>query len=318
LGVDKIPKKGQKTGFWIHCDQCNEMIYRTPYQYKIHKHHFCSKECEIEFNHMQKYETRYCEFCGTAMEVRKTSRQRFCSMSCQKEWQRTIVGDKNPKYTSVPHICDYCGQEHIVRPYKLKQKNLFCSTECRRNWYANVWSQSAEWKETSKKRAVSLLASGIMSRANSVPQQRIDGLLEQMGINFRREYPILTYSMDNYLLDYDLCIEVMGDFWHANPNKYTTIKYDKQVKAVVRDSQKRIAVNKLGKPILYLWESEINNNLMLCQKLIEKFINQGGVLENYHSFNYILNDIDVEMIENPILAYQDYDTNYLETLLFSA
>jgi G:T-mismatch repair DNA endonuclease (very short patch repair protein) len=314
----RIPRKNQKTGFWIHCDQCNEMIYRTPYQYKIHKHHFCSKECEREFSHSQKSETRHCEFCGAEMVVGKKSRQRFCSTSCQKEWQKTIVGDKNPRYTSVPHICDYCGKEHIVKPYRLKQKNLFCSTECRRSWYANIWSQSEEWKTASKERAVNLLSSGIMSRTNSVPQQHIDDLLKQMGINFRKEYPLSTYSIDNYLLDYGLCIEVMGDFWHANPNKYTTIKYDKQAKAVARDAQKRITADKLGKPILYLWENEIINNLTLCQKLIEKFINRGGVLENYHSFNYILNDIDVEIIENPILAYQDYDADNLETLLFSA
>lgn len=252
------------------------------------------------------------------MVIGKKSHQRFCSMSCQKEWQKTRVGEKNPRYTRVPHICDYCGKEHTVKQYKLKQKNLFCSTECRRNWYSNVWSQSTEWREACKERAVKMLASGIMSRTNSIPQQHVNDLLEQMNINYRRECPLETYSMDNYLLDYDLCIEVMGDFWHANPNKYTTIKYDKQAKAIMRDVRKRITAIKLGKPILYLWENEINNNIKLCQNLITLFISQSGVLENYHSFNYVLKDSDIEMVKTPILAYQDYDTDSLETLLFSA
>lgn len=47
-----------------------------------------------------------------------------------------------------------------------------------------------------------------------------------------------------------------------------------------------------------MWEKDINENIDLCWLLIQKYIENNGVLDNYHSFNYhldqnilILNDI---------------------------
>lgn len=40
--------------------------------------------------------------------------------------------------------------------------------------------------------------------------------------------------------------------------------------------------------ILYLWESDINLNLDLCEKLIQEYIEKDGILDNFHSFNYFI------------------------------
>ena len=34
----------------------------------------------------------------------------------------------------------------------------------------------------------------------------------------------------------------------------------------------------------------MNENLELCRKLISLYVHNNGILENYHSFNYILNE----------------------------
>lgn len=248
-----------------------------------------------------------CEFCGKPFTKTRCNPKRFCSTGCQHEWQKTNIGAKNPRYTSVSHKCDYCGKEHIVKAYRANNENLFCSTECRQAWYANVWSQRDEWRYESSLRATKILSDGLVSSTQTKPQLVIDDMLDKLGIEYVREYQVMRYSIDNYLSEYGLCIEVMGDFWHTSPLKYEYPKYDKQTNALKRDILKRRCVREYtGCDILYLWESDINNNPDLCRELIRLYTSSGGNLQNYNSFNYSLNGSDVLLNKDIILAFQDY------------
>ena len=55
--------------------------------------------------------------------------------------------------------------------------------------------------------------------------------------------------------------------------------------------------------ILYLWEDDIYNNLLLCKRLIQKYISTNGILENYHSFNYHLENDSIVLNSSIILPY---------------
>lgn len=125
----------------------------------------------------------------------------------------------------------------------------------------------------------------------SKQQKMINDLLDEMNIKYIGEYNCKYYLVDHYLSDYHLMIEVQGDFWHCSPllsNKSNTsgIKGN-----LTKDKRKHTYIkNKYGIEILYLWEKDINENFELCKKLIELYINNKGKLENYHSFNYELNN----------------------------
>lgn len=119
-----------------------------------------------------------------------------------------------------------------------------------------------------------------------------------------------------------MIIEVMGDYWHANPLKYnseTRLINQIQQKTVLKDKQKRGYIkNHYGYPILNLWESDINNEPDKCRALIELFIKNSGYIDNYHSFNYsygngilILNDI-------LITPYQEMSSDQYKYLLKNA
>ena len=84
----------------------------------------------------------------------------------------------------------------------------------------------------------------------------------------------------------------MGDYWHATPLKYNINNLTKQQKkSIKQDKSKHTYVKKYEDiEILYLWETDINKNIDLCWSLIDKYINNNGVLDNYHSFNYHLED----------------------------
>ena len=57
--------------------------------------------------------------------------------------------------------------------------------------------------------------------------------------------------------------------------------------------------------ILYLWENDIYNNINLCRKIIEEYINNNGVLINYHSFNYSIKNNKIMLNDNIIIPFQD-------------
>lgn len=130
-------------------------------------------------------------------------------------------------------------------------------------------------------------------------QAAINNLLDDMKISFEEEYDIKYYLVDCYLTDYHLMIEVQGDFWHCSPllNKNSVgIKNN-----VVKDKRKHTYIkNKYGVEVLYLWEGDIRNNIGLCRKLIETYIASNGKLDNYHSFNYNMDEDGVLTLINNI------------------
>ena len=294
-----MPRKGARTGVYVACENCGKIVYKTQTNYKRQKHHYCSNTCQFEVQHRNAFEIRNCEICGKPMELPKKSTQRFCSYECQSEWQRGNVGFKNPKFEGGKVKCTWCGKPLIVGKYKLLNlDNHFCNDDCRRQWYSNVWSQSDEWKDESRKRATRILNESKRD-TNTKPQVIVNDILKNLGINYRNEEPFVYYSMDNYLYDYDLAIEVMGDFWHCSPIVYNEPIHEIQRRRIGKDKAKKSYIKKYHNiNILYLWEKDIYNNRQLCEQLILKYIETNGVLDNYNSFNY-------KITENGVLELKD-------------
>lgn len=309
------------TGHDISCDNCGKMFYRRQYHIDRQEHKFCSIECQMEYQHNERFEIRKCEICGTEFECSKLSTQRFCSNKCNGIWQSTIPQEENPKFKSVKIPCTYCGKEHYVKPYRLElQERFFCCEKCRQDWYANVWSQRKEWREKKRADAIKILESGAISKTQSKPQQIVDSILEKNNISFEREKGVKYYCIDNYLIESELMIEVMGDYWHSNPLKFTEKLNQIQYDRIPKDKAKHTYVkNQYNVEILYLWESDIYNNSDLCEKLILEYIKRNGELFNYHSFNYCLDkEGNLTIKDDLIVPYQDKKANEYKQLLKTA
>lgn len=302
--------KSKQTGKNIECDNCGKTFYRRQYHIDRQKNKcqnsFCSPQCQKEYLHKQTFEVRQCEICAKEFEVSKLSSQRFCSDECQIEWQKTRIGELNPKFTSVLIPCTYCGTKHYVKPYKFEeQENFFCSKECIQAWYAEVFSQQEEWKEKSRQRILKQLQNGYFG-VETLPQKIIDNILDQCSIAYQREKNFEYYAVDNYLLDYNLVIEVQGDYWHVNPLKFTSSITDVQYNRIGKDKAKHTYLkNQYNIEILYLWENDIINDAELCKKLIEQYIDNNGHLNNYHSLNYSMINNMLMLNDNLITPYQD-------------
>lgn len=307
-----MPSKGQLKGKYVKCEWCGKIIYKTPYQLKRHKHHYCSNKCQSEKKHAETYEDRACEICGNIIHVSKKSTQRFCSIECQKTWQTQQVGELNTRFTQEKVKCDYCNVEFFVKKYK-KESNQkhFCSKVCRQAWYSTVWSQSDEWKEKSRIRAVEILKSNKIDTLTK-PQVIVNELLGNSNTKYVNEEPFVYYSIDNYLTDYNLAIEVMGDYWHGNPLKFDKLN-ELQIKNITRDKAKRTFIKKYHNiNILYLWEKDILENPELCRLLIDLYIRNNGMLKNYHSFNYFIEQGEIVLNSKLIHPYQNMDSSEIK------
>jgi hypothetical protein len=293
----------------IVCSNCKISYVRTKQQHR-YKNNFCCIECEKEFRYIQNShnkETRKCEICNIEFKCKKSSTKRFCTTKCQGKWQSTQIGVLNPRFKSQIISCDWCKTEYYEKLYKINNgKNHFCSNKCRQTWYAEVWSKQEEWKEINRINTVKLLESGHFSHANTKCQLKVNEILNRLNIKFTNEKGFRYFAVDNYLNDFNLCIEVMGTFWHCDHRENNMINYEIQIKRIRMDKIKHTYIKKYHDiEILYLWEQDIMNNEKLCEELIKLYIDNRGILNNYHSFNYKYNNA-LEIINDIEAPYMDY------------
>lgn len=296
------------TGMNIVCDNCGKEFYRRQDHIdRNNKHSFCCNECQYEFTKRNSHEYRRCEICNTEFYCLKSSTQRFCSNKCNVEWQKTIVGIANPLFSSVETQCDYCHKNFYMPKYKIGAYNhKFCSIECRRHWFQNVYSKDEQVIERQRQIALNELKNGVFNNVNTKPQLLLNQYLDDLGIKYEREKVIGFYSIDNYLSEYNLAIEVQGDYWHCHPQKYSKPINETQLKTIWRDKQKHTYLkDNHNIEVLYIWESDIVKNPELCKQLVTKYVLSSGIMNNYQSYNYNIDNNQLSLNKDIILPFQD-------------
>lgn len=206
------------------------------------------------------------------------------------------TGSNNPKWNSKKVECDYCKGEFYTTPYKLSINNHnFCSVECKGNFqstaqlginnpnYDNRWNDEQRLK--AGERAVKQLLEQDFKFEETEPERITKDILDELNIRHEKEYNCKYYLVDFYLIDYNLMIEVQGNFFHCNP--VMNLKNSRKSKILTKDKRKHTYIkNKYNIEVLYLWEKDLKENKNLCQELIELYIEKHGKLSDYHSYNY--------------------------------
>lgn len=278
-----------------------------------------------------------CEYCGKEvtkfLSVFLNNKYVFCDHACYYKYKLELEpkGELHHSFTSKKSKCSNCKKEITIAPWQEKRTNEygdchnFCSQHCyyeyRSKYYVKEKSPmhgfqySDEMRENARIRMIKMLSDGTMDK-QTVPQKEINKILQEENIDFENERGYDYYAVDNYLLDYDLIIEVNGDYFHSNPNTFPENINKMQLKGIFRDKRKHTYIKKYYNiEILYLWEHDIKNNIELCRKLILEYIKNNGILENYNSFNYQLINDELVINKEIILGYKTYDKDLLHTML---
>lgn len=256
-----------------------------------------------------------CLWCGKETDkvpsVYMKKRKIFCSQECywnNKRADETISGENSRYFNRIDVKCSYCGKNIKVTPFNYNIKNKygeshnFCSQQCywnfRSEYYIGSKSTMANYEFTEEqrehRRKIMIQNARKAKRLDSKIQLKVNSILDSLGIKYEREYIVGHFAIDNYLPVQKLFIEVMGDFWHASPLKYNENRYgiiNSQRRTLSHDKQKLTYLkNHYDTTPLYLWENDIDKNPYKCELLIDMFIKNNGILEDYNSFNYCVQD----------------------------
>jgi len=305
----------------MSCKWCSKEFYKTPRQGQ--ENYFCSPECSTKYHAKERTKDLVivnCQYCGKEFERKEYNTGKiYCSEECSKNgFREKMSGENNSLYKERLKVeCDWCGEifGELESSYILSEKH-FCGRECQHEYHAKVFSQTDEWKDFMREEMLKRYSNGIFSHTKTYPQLLINQLLNDLNIIYDNEYECEYYLIDNYLIDYNLMIEVQGKYWHCDHRKYKEINYLTQVDNIKNDKSKKTYIyNKYNINILYLWEEDIENNLELCKQLILEYINSKGILSNYHSFNYNINNNVLNMNEDIDIPYMDYKINVLNKII---
>jgi very-short-patch-repair endonuclease len=84
-------------------------------------------------------------------------------------------------------------------------------------------------------------------------------MLDTFGIKYDSQYQIGTKFFDFYLPDYNIILEVDGDYHHCNPAIYKKPTNATQRKAIKNDQKKNRLCEEKGIQLLRFWENDIRN-----------------------------------------------------------
>lgn len=251
--------------------------------------YLCSPECKHTYREMSG-EERQCLFCGKTFHAMNGTHY-FCTEKCKNAYY-----DHNMEYCEL--TCSHCGQT-FLRKKKYMSQNVdvvFCSQKCKGEYYADTYRQNVLHK----------LANGEFHTTMTTPHVIISEYLNSINVNHINEYVVSPFSADIKLNDYNILIEIMGGYWHADSRRYKDDQLNEpQQQNVGRDKRKHTFLLKNNYRVLYLWEWDIINNLDKCKLLIDEFLNNN--MQSTHSSEYDLENF--KLIKNNTIQYIQKKTN---------
>lgn len=130
---------------------------------------------------------------------------------------------------------------------------------------------SEQAKEKCRQATLNRIKNGDFKQLKSKPHINFRNILEKLNISFKEEYVVDAWSFDFYLIDYNIYIEVDGDYFHSNPIKYPNgPKTNTQKINWYRDLKKNKYCKEKNMILIRFWEYDIINNPELIEEVICK------------------------------------------------
>lgn len=263
----------------VTCSYCHSPINRPKNKIGKQADFFCDITCQSNYRSENSLDSRVCEECGSIYQCKKIDKLRFCGRGCQSAWQSRSRAGKNSatynhNFSDSDRIknCEQCGLEIHIELWQ-KDSKKFCSHRCQ-----------------------------LLSQKKSLtkPHRIVSEMLTDLNIEHDIEYGVERFSVDCYLNNFNVAIEVMGDYWHCNPEKFNFPINKTQENGIKRDKKKDKILKDRGIRRLYLWETDVYNFSEKCIKLIIEVV-ENEDFNGCHSFNYLLDEQGFLKENNSIL-----------------
>ena len=301
---------------------------------------WCCEECKKKYRNdkrRKEHPDKVCKYCGKSFSPKKDT-QNFCCKRCREKY----FEENRPK-REYKVKCSECGKEFVASRNKTEKENLkFCCKKCR-DLYRKKHEKQIECPTCKKKFSPYRKNQKFCSRlcrdidkyktfediefnesfikhyvrgrkpvtTLTKPHLKVDSYLDELNISYENEVGKGRYSLDIYLKEYNLAIEIMGTYWHCDRRYYSENKLKYRERTVIeKDKRKRKNLKeKWGIEILYIWEDETKNE-ELCKQLIQKFIRNEYLPSNMSS-KYNLKNGSLHYCKNYKKQYMEFNNNFL-------
>jgi very-short-patch-repair endonuclease len=95
-----------------------------------------------------------------------------------------------------------------------------------------------------------------MAKNPTAPEVAFEQILKELKIDYVSQKIVGGKIYDYFISDSNILCEVDGDYYHANPEKYTELN-EMQKRIAKRDKRKNIIASGLGYGLVRFWESDI-------------------------------------------------------------
>lgn len=118
---------------------------------------------------------------------------------------------------------------------------------------------------------------------NTKPELLFQNILDNLNIEYLKQKVIRKYRCDFYIPEYHLIVEIDGDYWHANPAKYSAedlIGAKKQLAKEIweNDKKKSSTIISEGYNLIRYWASELKN--ISHDKIFEDIVHASTKVED--------------------------------------
>lgn len=282
--------KKNRNKITVSCESCQIVFQTTKTALNKSKsgNMFCSNICVGKYNSTQKdkRKTKNCVICHEDYKVKQAHADKSvtCSNACQSKWQSNyLVGENanNYKGGSRTKPCNNCGIEYTSNSPSEHKTRKYCSVECRQDYWSKNTLVSSTFVKNRRRGNVEYRKKMSEQNIETNPERLVREYLESCGLiknkDFYQEQGFFgKYFTDFFLHERKLVIEVMGDYWHANPIIYGEGKgkiplSEQQIDRVSRDIQKKKDFLKYDFNYIEIWETDINKDL---KNTMDKFKNE--------------------------------------------
>lgn len=130
------------------------------------------------------------------------------------------------------------------------------------------WSKP-ENREKARERTTKRLVETNYTKTSKI-EELVKNRLKKLKVDFKHQYVLGDKIFDFYLKEYNIVIEVDGDFYHANPNKYNLEElYPIQERNLINDKEKEKILLDNDIKLFRIWESDINNDITIIDEIIK-------------------------------------------------
>jgi len=193
-------------------------------------------------------------------------------MQWSKQATISRLGPGNPMYGKKPWNKDLTKEtSECIRKWSDKRIGIKCTPEQRKKMSDAAKKRtvhghtghkhSQATKDAQSKRNLKYIKEGRFKQTKTKPHMAMCDICDALSINYEEEKIMGHWSFDIYLIDFNIFIEVDGDYFHTNPKRYPNGPISKTQKINhSRDKKKNKFCTENNLYLKRFWEDDILNN----------------------------------------------------------